>query len=137
MPTVIDEFTRGCLAIDTARQLKSDDVLERLPDLFVRRGVPGHIRSDNGPESTAKAVRGRPGRAGVTALYIGPGSPWEDGYIEGSNGKPTDELLDGEVFDTLLEAKVPIERWRVRYNTVRPHRYHVGRGAVRRADLIS
>jgi transposase InsO family protein len=121
MLTVIDEFTRECLAIDVARKLKSDDVLERLSDLFVRRGVPDHIRSDNGPEFTAKQVRSWLGRVGVTTLYIEPGSPWENGYIESFNGKLSDELLDCEVFDTLLEAKVLIERWRVRYNTVRPH----------------
>lgn len=121
MLTVIDEFTRECLAIDVARRLTSDDVLERLSDLFVRRGMPGHIRSDNGPEFTAKAVREWLGRVGVTTLYIEPGSPWENGYIESFNGKLSDELLAGEVFDTLLEAKVLIERWRVLYNTVRPH----------------
>jgi transposase InsO family protein len=121
MLTVIDEFTRECLAIDVARGLTSDDVLERLSDLFIRRGVPEHIRSDNGPEFTAKAVREWLGRVGVTTLYIEPGSPWENGYIESFNGKLTDELLEGEIFDTLLEAKVLIERYRVRYNTVRPH----------------
>jgi putative transposase len=121
MPTVIDEFTRECLAIDMARQLGSDDLLERLPDLFVRRGVPGHIRSGNGPESTAEAVREWLGRVGVTTLYIEPGSPWEDGYIESFNGKLRDEPLDREAFDTLPEAKVPIERWRVLYRAVRPH----------------
>ena len=77
MLTVIDEYTRECLAIDVARKLKADDVLERLSDLFVRRGAPGHIRSDNGPEFTAKAVRGWLERVGVTTLYIVPGSPWE------------------------------------------------------------
>jgi transposase InsO family protein len=118
---VIDEFTRECLAIDVARRLKSDDVLERLSDLFVRRGVPGHIRSDNGPEFTAEAVRGWLGRVGVTTLYIEPGSPWENGYIESFNGKLRDELLDREIFDTLPEAKVLMERWRRHYNTVRPH----------------
>ena len=121
MLTVIDEFTRECLAIDVARRLTSDDVLERLSDLFVRRGVPGHIRSGNGPEFTAKAVREWLGRVGVTTLYIEPGSPWENGYIESFNGKLSDELLAGEVLDALLEAKVLIERWRVLYNTVRPH----------------
>jgi transposase InsO family protein len=121
MLNVIDEYTRECLAIDVARQLRADDVLERLSDLFVRRGVPAHIRSDNGPEFTAKAVREWLGRVGVGTLYIEPGSPWENGYIESFNGKLSDELLDGEVFDTLLEAKVLIERWRVSYNTVRPH----------------
>jgi transposase InsO family protein len=121
MLTIIDEFTRECLAIDVARRLNADDVLERLADLFARRGVPEHIRSDNGPEFTAKAVREWLGRVGVTTLYIEPGSPWENGYIESFNGKLTDELLACEVFDTLLEARVLIERWRVRYNTVRPH----------------
>jgi putative transposase len=121
MLTVIDEYTRECLAIDVARRLKADDVLERLSGLFVRRGVPGHIRSDNGPEFTARAVREWLGRVGVTTLYIEPGSPWENGYIESFNGKLSDELLDCEAFDTLLEARVLIERWRVRYNTVRPH----------------
>ena len=121
MLTVIDESARECLAIDVARRLTGDDVLERLSDLFVRRGVPGHIRSDNGPEFTAKAVRDWLGRVGAKALYIEPGSPWEDGYIESFNGKLRDELLDGEIFDTLLEAKVLIERWRATYNTVRPH----------------
>ena len=96
-------------------------MLERLSDLFVRRGVPDHIRSDNGPEFTARAVRGWLDRVGVTTLFIEPGSPWENGYIESFNGKLSDELLDGGVFDTLLEAKVLIERYRVRYNTVRPH----------------
>ena len=104
-----------------ARRLTSDDVLERLSDLFVRRGVPGHVRSDNEPEFTARAVRDWLGRVGVTTLYIEPVGPWENGYIESFNGKLTDELLEGEIFDTLLEAKVLIERYRVRYNTVRPH----------------
>jgi hypothetical protein len=99
----------------------SEDVLERPSDLFVRRGVPGHIRSDNGPEFTANAVREWPGRVGVTAPHIEPGSPWENGYIESFNGKLSDELPDGEVFDTLPEAKILIERWRVPYDTVRPH----------------
>jgi transposase InsO family protein len=121
MLTVIDEYTRECLAIDVARRLTSDDVLERLSDLFVRRGVPGHIRSDNGPEFTTKAVRDWLGRVGVGTLYIEPGSPWENGYIESFNGKLSDEVLDCEIFDTLLEAKMLIGRWRVRYNTVRPH----------------
>ena len=121
MLTVIDEFTRECLAIDVARKLTSDDVLERLSDLFVRRGVPGHIRSDNGPEFTARAVREWLGRVGVTTLYIEPGSPWENGYIESFNGELGDELPDREAFDTLPEAKVLIERWRVLYNTIRPH----------------
>ena len=121
MLNVIDEYTRECLAIDVARRLTSDDVLERLSDLFVRRGVPEHIRSDNGPEFTARAVREWLGRVGVGTLDIEPGSPWENGYIESFNGQLSDEVLDCEAFDTLREAQVLIERWRVVYNTVRPH----------------
>ena len=119
--TLIDEYARECLAIDVARRLTSEDVLERLSDLFVRRGVPDYIRSDNGPEFTAKAVRRWLERAGVKTLFIEPGSPWENGYIESFNGKLRDELLNVEIFDTLLEANVLIECWRVEYNTVRPH----------------
>jgi transposase InsO family protein len=121
MLTLIDEFTRECLAIDVNRRLNSESVLERLSDLFVRRGVPGHIRSDNGPEFTARKVREWLERVEVQTLYIEPGSPWENGFIESFNGKLRDELLNGEVFDTMLEARVLIERWRREYNTVRPH----------------
>ncbi len=121
MLTLVDEYTRECLAIDVARRLRSDDVLERLSWLFATRGVPGHIRSDNGPEFTAKVVRGWLGRVGVKTLFIEPGSPWENGYVESFNGKLRDELLNGEIFYTLKEAKVLIERRRVHYNTVRPH----------------
>ena len=121
MLTLIDEYTRECLAIDVARRLTSENVLERLSDLFVRRGVPNYIRSDNGSEFTANAVREWLRQVGVKTLFIEPGSPWENGYIESFNGKLRDELLNVEVFDTLLEAKVLIERWRVEYNTVRPH----------------
>ncbi len=121
MLTVIDEHTRECLAIDVARQLRSDDVLERLAWMMAIRGVPEHIRSDNGAEFTAKAVRSWLGKVGVKTLYIEPGSPWENGYIESFNGKLRDELLNGEIFMTLREAKVLIERWRNHYNTKRPH----------------
>jgi len=121
MLTVVDEFSRECLAIDVAKRLTSEDVLERLSDLFVHRGVPEHIRSDNGSEFTAKCVREWLGRVGVKTLFIEPGSPWENGYVESFNGKLRDELLEREAFDTLLEAKVLIERWRQHYNTVRPH----------------
>ncbi|QDT38360.1 IS2 transposase TnpB [Stratiformator vulcanicus] len=121
MLTLIDEHTRECLAIDVARSLKSEHVLERLSDLFVRRGVPAYIRSDNGPEFTAKAVREWLARVGVKTLFIEPGSPWENGFIESFNGKFRDEFLARERLDTLLEAKVLIERWRRAYNTVRPH----------------
>ncbi len=121
MLTLIDEYTRECLAIDVARSLKSGDVLERLSDLFVRRGVPSYIRSDNGAEFTATKVRQWLAKVGVKTLFIQPGSPWENGYIESFNGKLRDELLAREQFDTLLEGKVLIERWRRHYNTARPH----------------
>ena len=121
MLTLIDEFTRECLSIDVARQLNSEDVLERLTWLMVTRGVPNHIRSDNGPEFTAKVVRKWLERVGVRTLFIEPGSPWENGYVESFNGKLADELLEREVFYTLHEAKVLIERWRILYNTIRPH----------------
>jgi putative transposase len=121
MLALIDEHSRECLAIDVARSLKSEDVLERLSDLFVRRGVPTYLRSDNGSEFTANKVREWLSRVGVTTLFIEPGSPWENGYVESFNGKLRDELLSREQFDTLLEAKVLIERWRREYNTRRPH----------------
>jgi putative transposase len=116
-----DSVTRECLAIDVARSLTSEDVLERLSDLFVHRGVPTYIRSDNGSEFTATKVREWLERVGVKTLFIEPGSPWENGYIESFNGKLRDELLAREQFDTLLESKVLIERWQRHYNTVRPH----------------
>ncbi len=121
MLTLVDEYTRECLAIEVARQLRSDDVLEHLAWLFVTRGVPEHIRSDNGPEFTARMVREWLKRVGVKTLFIAPGSPWENGYVESFNGKLRDELLNGELFYTLREAKVLIERWRKHYNTIRPH----------------
>ncbi len=121
MLTLIDEYTRECLAIDVDRKIRSDDVLHRLAHLFTVREVPAHIRSDNGPEFTAKTVRRWLRRVGVNTLFIEPGSPWENGYVESFNGKLRDELLDREIFDTALEAKVLIERWRIDYNTHRPH----------------
>ncbi len=121
MLTLIDEHTRECLAIDVARKLNSENVLDRLSQLFVHRGVPKYIRSDNGPEFTANKVRHWLGRIGVKTLFIEPGSPWENGYCESFNGRLRDELLAREQFTTLLEAKVLIERWKRHYNTVRPH----------------
>jgi putative transposase len=94
---------------------------KRLSDLFIRRGVPEHIRSDNGSELTAKCVREWLGRVGVKTLYIEPGSPWENGYVESFNGKLRDELLKRESFDTVLDAKVLVERWRQDYNTIHLH----------------
>lgn len=121
MLTIVDEFTRECLSIDVARQFRADDVLERLSWLFVIRGVPEFIRSDNGPEFTAKEVRQWLEQVDVKTLFIEPGSPWENGYVESFNGKLRDELLNGEIFYSLREAKILIEQWRVHYNTRRPH----------------
>ncbi len=119
--TLIDEYTRECLAILTQRRVTSQDVIEQLFYLFIFRGTPGYIRSDNGPEFTAKAVRNWLNDLEVTTLFIEPGSPWENGYIESFNGKLRDELLDREIFTTLTEAKILIEEWRKEYNQVRPH----------------
>ena len=119
--TIVDEYTRQCLAIDVARQMNQETVMERLTDLFVRRGVPDHIRSDNGSEFTAENIRRWLQKIGVKTLYITPASPWENGYIESFNGKLRDELLNLEIFDTLYEAKVLIDRWRWGYNHIRPH----------------
>ena len=121
MLTLIDEYTRECLSIDVARKLSSDHVLDRLAKLFTLRGPPEYIRSDNGPEFTATAVQEWLADLKVSTLYIEPGSPWENGFIESFNGKLRDELLNGEIFDTLWEAKVLIERWRNEYNRFRPH----------------
>jgi putative transposase len=118
---VIDEYTRECLAVKVARRLNAHDVVEVLTDLFIERGVPVHIRSDNGSEFIAKRVREWLERLQVRPLYIEPGSPWENGYIESFNGKMRDELLSGEIFYSLKEAQVLIEMWRKHYNTIRPH----------------
>ncbi len=119
--TVLDEFTRECLALVVDRKLASDDVLYCLADLFVTHGPPEHIRSDNGPEFTAHAVRRWLERIGVRTLFIEPGSPLENGYCESFNGKLRDEVLDREIFYTLREAQMIIQRWRTEYNTFRPH----------------
>ena len=119
--TVLDEHTRECLAIVVARKIRSHDVLEVLADLFVRHGPPEYLRSDNGPEFTAKLVRRWLGRVGAEMLFIEPGSPWENGYNESFNGKLRDELLNGEIFYSLAQAAVLVKQWRSEYNTVRPH----------------
>ena len=119
--TLIDEFTRECLAIRVARRINSLGVLETMADVMLMRGVPEHIRSDNGPEMTAKIVRQWLANVGAKTLYIEPGSPWENGYCESFNGKLRDELLNGEIFYSLREAQVLIGQWRHHYNTVRPH----------------
>ena len=121
MLNVIDEFTRECIAIRVSRKLKAVDVIDVLSDLFILRGVPTHIRSDNGPEFIAKALRDWIAAVGARTAYIMPGSPWENGYCESFNSKLRDELLNGEIFYTLKEAKIIIEGWRRHYNTVRPH----------------
>ena len=121
MLTIVDEFTRECLAIVVARRMKSIDVLQVLADLFIEHGAPAYIRSDNGPEFTAALIRKWLARVDVDTLFIEPGSPWENGYVESFNGKFRDELLNGEIFYTLTEAQVLIERWRREYNTIRPH----------------
>jgi putative transposase len=118
---ILDEYTRECLTMLVARQIRSEDVIDQLFHLFVFRGIPAHIRSDNGPEFTAKAIRDWLTHLGVKTLFIEPGSPWENGYIESFNGKLRDELLNREIFTTLTEAKILIEQWRKEYNQVRPH----------------
>ena len=121
MLNVIDEHTRECLAIEVDRKLNSRNVMDVLSQLFIEHGTPQYIRSDNGPEFIANQLRWWLKRHKINTLFIAPGSPWENGYIESFNGKLRDELLKREVFDTLFEAKVLIERWRQEYNKVRPH----------------
>ena len=121
MLTIIDEYTRECLAIEVNRKLNSRNVMDVLSQLFIERGTPQYIRSDNGPEFIAQRLRWWLKRHKIDTLFIEPGSPWENGYIESFNGKLRDELLKREIFDTLYEAQVLIERWRIEYNTIRPH----------------
>lgn len=118
---IIDEYSRECLSVSVDRKMNSYDVIEQLAELFVERGTPDYLRSDNGSEFTAEAIREWLGRLGVKTLFIEPGSPWENGYIESFNGKMRDELLNGEIFDTIFEARVITERWRREYNQKRPH----------------
>jgi transposase InsO family protein len=118
---IIDEYTRESVGVKVERKIKAQDVIDKLFDLFIFRGIPEHIRSDNGPEFTAKAVRKWLNRLGVKTLFIERGSPWENGYIESFNGKMRDELLKREAFTTLREAQVLIEGWRREYNQLRPH----------------
>jgi putative transposase len=118
---VIDEYTRECLALRVARRLGSLQVIESLADVMLVRGIPEHIRSDNGPEFIAEELRKWLSKVGTRTLYIEPGSPWENGYCESFNGKLRDEFLNGEIFYSLKEAQILTERWRVEYNTERPH----------------
>ena len=119
--TLIEEFTRQCLAIEVRRRFCGREVIEVLSQAMLIHGVPEHIRSDNGPEMTSKVVRDWLQQVGSKTLFIEPGSPWENGYNESFNGKLRDELLNGEIFFSLKEAKIIIEQWRVHYNTKRPH----------------
>jgi putative transposase len=118
---LIDEYTKECLMIRVKRKLNSVDVIDVLTDLFILRGPPTFIRSDNGPEFVADAVRDWIAAVGSQTAYIEPGSPWENGYCESFNARFRDELLNGEIFYTLKEAQIVIEEWRRHYNTVRPH----------------
>jgi len=113
--TIIDEYSRECLAIKVARRLTSEDVLDQLTPLFIQRRIPDYIRSDNGSEFTVKTVRKWLDDLSTKTLYIEPGSPWENGYLESFNGKLRDELLNMEIFDTLLEVQVLTGRWRMHY----------------------
>ena len=122
MMTLVDEYTREALAIRVERRLGSMQVIEALADVMVVRGVPEFIRSDNGPEMTANEVKRWLQEVGAKTLFIEPGSPWENGYVESFNGKLRDELLNRELVATLWEVQVLVERWRRHYNQVRPHR---------------
>jgi putative transposase len=118
---ILDEYSRECLAIRVKRNLNSTDVMDVLTDLFIMRGVPAFIRSDNGPEFIAGVVRNWIQAVGAKTAYITPGSPWENGYCESFNARFRDELLNGEIFYSLKEAQIIIEQWRKHYNTKRPH----------------
>jgi transposase InsO family protein len=118
---IIDEYTRECIGIRVKRKLNSTDVIDVLTDLFIIRGIPAYIRSDNGPEFVAQAVRDWIKAVGAKTAYIEPGSPWENGYCESCNARFRDECLNGEIFYTLKEAQIIIEQWRRHYNTMRPH----------------
>ena len=119
--TLLDEYRRECLAIRVERRMGSLEVIETLSDVMLWRGIPEHIRSDNGPEFVAQKLRQWLGNLGTGTLYIEPGSPWENGYCESFNGKLRDECLNGEIFYSLQEAQIVIEQWREEYNTRRPH----------------
>lgn len=117
----VDESTRECLCIRVGRKLGSADVIDVLADLFMARGMPGFIRSNNGAEFVATAVKGWISGVGSKTAFIEPNSLWENGYVKNFNGKLRDELLNMEVFNTLKAAQILIAHWRTHYNTVRPH----------------
>ena len=118
---IVDEFTRECLSLEVNRGITSERVLDILVDLFVDRGVPNHVRCDNGPEFIATAIREHLKRTGVDALYIEPGSPWQNGYAESFFSRLRDELLNCEEFENLAEAAWFSAEWRTDYNEERPH----------------
>lgn len=118
---IMDEYSRECLATFTARRIRSQDVILVLADLFLIHGIPKHIRSDNGPEFIATKLRKWFDTLEVEPLFIEPGSPWKNGYIESFNGKMRDQFLNGEIFYSLKEAQILIEKWRQHYNKIRPH----------------
>jgi putative transposase len=139
MLCVVDEFSREALAIRVARKLCSADVIDVLADLFIARGAPGHIRSDQGPEFIAEAVKGWIEGVGAKTAFIEKASPWENGYVESFNGKLRDALLNMEEFSSLREAQILIEQWRRHYNGERPHSslgYRPPAPEVLRADRI-
>ena len=121
MLNIVDELSRECLAMVPQRRFRSDDAWAVLAYLFVEHGPPEHVRSDNGPEFAAKAVRAWLGKVGVNTLFIEPGSPWENGYIVLFNARLRDELLSGEIFDNLDEVRVVTGWWRDHYNKICPH----------------
>ena len=118
---LIDEHTRESLLVRAERRWSSARVIGALADVMVIKGVPEHLRSDNGPEFVAKDLRKWLAKTGAKTLYIEPGSPWENGYCESFNSKLRDEFLNGEIFYSMKELRVLAERWRVHYNTIRPH----------------
>jgi transposase InsO family protein len=119
--SVVDEFTRECLALEVERSIPAAGVVEVLVELFLIRGVPRHVRSDNGGEFIAGAVRGLAERTGLEALYIAPGAPWENGYAESFHGRVRDELLNAELFADVRDAKALAAAWKNEYNHRRPH----------------
>jgi len=121
MLNLIDEHSRECLMIRLERRWSSAKVIEALADVMVWKGVPEHLRSDNGPEFVAHDLRKWLAGTGAKTAYIEPGSPWENGYCESFNSKLRDEFLNGEIFHSMKEIRVLAERWRVHYNTIRPH----------------
>jgi transposase InsO family protein len=119
--SIVDEHTRECLTLKVDRSITSEDVIDSLAELFAMRGVPRHIRSDNGPEFIAQAIRRWLGQVGVETLYIEPGSPWENGFAESFHSRLRDEFLAMEVFESLTAARKLTTAWKEDYNHRRPH----------------